>query len=143
MISDARASSDNSASAGSYAPGRPSENVQTLRAESPVSEWSENWLAYTPFDAVMISAADMNALTPGVSGALADYLFAGGNIFVAGKKQLPAAWHTLTQTPSPASPNSISLSSLSANSSGNSAAAISFLPYRCKPQTAHSKASIE
>ena len=99
--SDARASSDNSASAGSYAPGRPSENVQTLRAESPVSGWSENWLAYTPFDAVMISAADVNALTPGVSGALADYLFAGGNIFVAGKEQLPAAWHTLTQTPSP------------------------------------------
>ena len=91
--SAARASSDNSASAPSYAPGASSDMIATLRAESPVTAWSENWLAYTPFDAIVISPADVNVLTPGVSSALTDYLYAGGNIFVAGGNSLPAAWH--------------------------------------------------
>jgi hypothetical protein len=89
---DAVASSDNNASATTYAPGANAEVIATLRAESPVVEWSENWLAYTPFDAIVISPADLNVLPPGVANALTDYLYAGGNIFVAGGRQLPAAW---------------------------------------------------
>lgn len=92
--SDARASSDNSASAPSYMPGGIGADViQSIRAESPVSEWSENWLAYSPFDAVVISAADFGALPPAVLGALGDYLYAGGNVVLLGNAVLPASWH--------------------------------------------------
>jgi hypothetical protein len=92
--SDARASSDNSAAAPRYVPGRVNaDQVESLRAESPVSEWSENWLAYSPFDAVVFNAADIGAMPPAVVGALGDYLSAGGNILLLGKTDLPAAWH--------------------------------------------------
>ena len=92
--SDARASSDNSAAAASYAPGgAPADEVESLRAESPVSEWSENWLAYTPFDAIVLSVGDMGAMSPAVFAALGDYLYAGGNIVLLGQSDLPVAWH--------------------------------------------------
>jgi hypothetical protein len=92
--SDARASSDNSASARSYAPGRVNaDSIESLRAESPVSEWGENWLAYSPFDAVVLNAADMAAMSPAVLAAIGDYLSAGGNVVLSGKTDLPAVWH--------------------------------------------------
>ena len=93
--SAARASSDNSAAAARYTSGRANtDSVESLRAESPVSDWSENWLAYTPFDAVVLNAADMNALPSAVLAALGDYLSAGGNVVLSGKIELPAAWHS-------------------------------------------------
>ena len=92
--SAARASSDNSASAASYgASSGAADAVESLRAESPVSEWSDNWLAYTPFDAVVIGAGDLSAMTPAVFAALGDYLHAGGNLVLLGKGDLPVAWH--------------------------------------------------
>jgi len=92
--SDARASSDNSASASSYAPGSvTADTVQSLRAESPVSEWSENWLAYSPFDAIVINAADFNAMPPAVLSAIGNYVQAGGNVVLLGKSELPESWH--------------------------------------------------
>ena len=92
--SDARASSDNNAAAGRYmGGGSTADSIVSLRAESPVSEWSENWLAYSPFDAVVLNAADLNSMSPAVMGAVGDYLAAGGNVFLFGKTDLPAAWH--------------------------------------------------
>jgi hypothetical protein len=92
--SDARASSDNSASAGRYAPGSVNaDSIESLRAESPVSEWSENWLAYSPFDAVVLNASDLSSMSPAVLGAIGDYLQAGGNVILSGKTDLPSAWH--------------------------------------------------
>ena len=95
----ARASSDDSASASAY--GARGDSVESLRAESPVSEWSENWLAYSPFDAVVLSAADLNSMSPAVLGAVDDYLQAGGMIVLFGKAGLPAAWHSSQKTPLP------------------------------------------
>ena len=91
--SDAHASSDNSASAPAYGAGAAADSVESLRAESPVTEWSENWLAYSPFDAVVLNAADLGSLSPAVLAALGDYLAAGGNVVLSGKTDLPAAWH--------------------------------------------------
>jgi hypothetical protein len=94
FASDASASSDNSASAPSYAPGSSgAESVESLRAESPVTEWSENWLAYSPFDAIILNSADLGSLSPAVLTAIGDYLSAGGNVMLSGKTDLPAAWH--------------------------------------------------
>jgi len=92
---DARASSDNNASAGSYARGRGmnADSVESLRAESPASAWSDNWLAYSPFDAVVLNAADMSSMPPSVLGAIGDYLQAGGNVVLSGRTNLPPAWH--------------------------------------------------
>jgi hypothetical protein len=93
--SAARASSDNSAAAPSYSPGGGgADSIESLRAESPVSEWSENWLAYTPFDAIVLDAADFNSLPPAVLAAVGNYLEAGGNVFIFGGGDFPAAWHS-------------------------------------------------
>ncbi len=91
---EVRASSDNSASAPRYVRGgvNPDE-TESIRAESPVPEWSENWLAYSPFDAVVVNATDVAALPPAVFAALGDYVQAGGNIMLLGKGDLPPAWH--------------------------------------------------
>jgi hypothetical protein len=112
--SAARASSDDhasaaasaSASSGSFAPrfagrfpgrvGAP-ESIQALRSEMAISDWSENWLAYTPFDGIALSAADVAALPPAVASALSSYLFAGGNLFIFGDKatlSLPESWRS-------------------------------------------------
>lgn len=91
--SGARASSDDSASASSYSSGS-SETVESLRAESPAAEWSANWLAYTPFDAVALAASDLNSMPPGVSDALENYLQAGGIIFLFGQGNLPSGWRS-------------------------------------------------
>lgn len=91
--SAARASSDNSASAASYGARANADVVETLRAESPVAEWSENWLAYTPFDVIVLNAADLGSLSAAVRSALGDYVSAGGNVVLSGKTDLPAAWH--------------------------------------------------
>jgi len=97
--SDARASSDNTASAGSYGHSGPgTESVESLRSESPVAEWSENWLAYSPFEAVIFNAADQAAMTPAVFAALGNYIHAGGNVVLLGASELPPAWHAVSST---------------------------------------------
>jgi hypothetical protein len=93
--SGARASSDNGAAAPRFmAGGATTEMVESLRAESPPAEWSGNWLAYSPFDAVVLSAGDLPTLPPAVVAALGDYAQAGGNIVMIGKCELPASWHS-------------------------------------------------
>jgi hypothetical protein len=91
----ARASSDNSWSfTGRFRGGSPAGS-QCLRAESSVPDWSQDWLAYTPFDVVALDQSDLNTIPPGVLDALSDYLQAGGTIVIFGQDQLPAVWHTL------------------------------------------------
>jgi hypothetical protein len=93
--SDAHASSDNSAQSSAYTrAGRPAMDVVgSLRAETAVTDWSETWLAYTPFDAVVLGEADIASMSPGVLNAIGSYLQAGGNIVLFGTSDLPAAWH--------------------------------------------------
>ncbi|MGA2243730.1 MAG: hypothetical protein ABSH48_01925 [Verrucomicrobiota bacterium] len=96
---DARASSDNSASGMRMRPGGSApDEVQCLRAESPVSEWSETWLAYSPFDAIVVNQGDVASMPPAVRAALDDYSQAGGNIVVLGTGELPALWHAAQTT---------------------------------------------
>ena len=98
--SDARASSDNSAQASSYSHGgSQEESTESLRAELPVSAWSENWLAYTPFDAVVLDAADFGSMPSAVLAAIGNYLQAGGNVFVFGPGNLPPAWLSAQKKP--------------------------------------------
>jgi hypothetical protein len=97
---DARASSDNSASAalGSYG-GPGMDTTECLRAETPMSEWSDDWLAYTPFDLVVLNSLELISAPPAVTSALWDYLQAGGNVIVFGKDALPAVWRASVPVP--------------------------------------------
>lgn len=85
----------------SYRGGRPympypgasnPDAVATIRAEVPPPEWSDNWLAYTPFEAIAVDAADLRAMPAPVLAALGSYLAAGGTIFLAGQNVPPAVW---------------------------------------------------
>jgi hypothetical protein len=92
--SDARASSDNSAQASSYLAGRPgADPVESIRAETAITEWSETWLAYSPFDAIVLAGSDIGSMSPAVFDAIDNVLQAGGNIVLFGTSDLPAAWH--------------------------------------------------
>ena len=94
----ARASSENTAAApgmtayGGRFGGDP-DSIQCLRAESALSDWSDNWLAYTPFDAVVLAAGDLTAMPAPVATAIGDYLQAGGVVVILGATSLPAAWN--------------------------------------------------
>lgn len=68
--------------------------TKSLRAEAPLSEWSEDWLAYTPFDAILLDAVDLNSAPPAVIAALGNYLRAGGNVMIFGQDSLPATWRS-------------------------------------------------
>jgi hypothetical protein len=94
--SDARASSDNSAQASAYTAGRPggADSVESLRAETAITEWSETWLAYSPFDAIVLGGADIASMSPAVFDAIGNVLQAGGNIVLFGASDLPSAWHS-------------------------------------------------
>jgi hypothetical protein len=99
FASAARASSDNSAAAGGSARGVAGpDSINTLRAEAPVSEWSAHWLAYSPFDAVVLGAGDLRSMPPAVLAAIGDYLEAGGNVVLTGQADLPASWHASAKT---------------------------------------------
>ncbi|MGH7981503.1 MAG: hypothetical protein ACREE6_19155, partial [Limisphaerales bacterium] len=90
--SGARASSDNSAEASAYGAPRAQNTVESLRSETGIPDWSETWLAYTPFDAIVLAQADLAAMSPGVFGAIGNFLQAGGNVVVFGASDLPSAW---------------------------------------------------
>lgn len=95
--SDARASSDNSAAGPSFS-GRTADTVENLRAEVPASGWSEDWLAYTPFEAVAMASSDLDSMSPTVMDALENYMQAGGTILLFGQNGPPAAWHPLKKS---------------------------------------------
>ncbi|HEY1789385.1 MAG TPA: hypothetical protein VGJ73_14595 [Verrucomicrobiae bacterium] len=92
--SDARASSDNSAQASAYTRGgRSGDPVESLRAETAVTDWSATWLAYSPFDAIVLAGTDLASMSPAVLNAIGNFLQAGGNVVLFGASDLPAAWH--------------------------------------------------
>ncbi|MDD5140801.1 MAG: hypothetical protein PHY43_11140 [Verrucomicrobiales bacterium] len=97
--SDARASSDNSAASSSRGSGL--NSAESLRAEAPVSEWSEDWLAYTPFEIIMLNSMDFSSSPPSVISALRKYMQAGGCMVIFGKDTLPANWRSSSQTSLP------------------------------------------
>src|SRR5262249_10332568 len=78
-------------------PGAPNpETFQMLRAEAPVSEWSDNWLSYSPFDCIVLAAGDVATLPPAIRDAIGRYLWGGGELVVAGSSELPTTWHSKT-----------------------------------------------
>src|SRR5262245_23048743 len=63
-----------------------------LPYDLPLNEWSANWLGYTQFDGVVISAEELRELPSGVRSALWSYLECGGSLLVIGPWEVPTEW---------------------------------------------------
>ncbi len=65
-------------------PGLPPRGFQFVNAET----WSTNWLAYTRYDGIIVTAAELNALPEGIQTALWQYVETGGALLVLGRIDL-------------------------------------------------------
>src|ERR1700722_17706863 len=54
------------------------DSVEGIRAEMAATEWSTDWLAYTPFDVIAVRPGDLASMPPETAAALANYVLAGG-----------------------------------------------------------------
>ncbi len=67
-------------------------------ATVPMEEWSDNWLAYTRFDGVVMTVTDWKEIRdnyPAVYGAVQKYVEAGGMLAILGSDWTPPAEWTL------------------------------------------------
>ena len=66
-----------------------------IRSELELPEWSESWLAYSCYDAVILHARDLSKLSDPLRNALHAYTRAGGALIISGTLQWPFDWeHT-------------------------------------------------
>ncbi len=91
---DARASSTWATRMSSSSSSSTYTGPTVLRSELEASGWSESWLAFTPFDLVVLSRTDLAAMTAAQQGALWSYVEAGGTLAVLGLTELPKAWQS-------------------------------------------------
>lgn len=66
--------------------------TRTGDSELPVTEWSSNWLAYSRYDGVVLTASQLQAMPPAVRQAVLRYVECGGSMLVVGSWQPPASW---------------------------------------------------
>jgi hypothetical protein len=71
--------------------GGSSGDSSVVRAESDVAGWPDQWLAYTPYDMVVVSARDLEAMDADVRAALGQYVQVGGVVTVLGVWEPPHA----------------------------------------------------
>ena len=69
--------------------GRSVDKAVVLRSEVEVGEWSDSWLSYTPFDAVVLHETDLRMMPPAVVQAFWQYVEAGGVAAVLGRITFP------------------------------------------------------
>lgn len=92
--SDARASSTWGTRTGGSSSSSAYQGPTVLRSELEASGWSESWLAFTPFDLVVMSRTDLAAMTAAQQSALWSYVEAGGGLAVLGLMELPKPWQS-------------------------------------------------
>ena len=64
-----------------------------MRAEVPIAEWSSNWLGYSRFDAVVVTASDFRSAPVPVKTALWQYVECGGVlVHLGGRIEVPETW---------------------------------------------------
>ncbi|HNS31633.1 MAG TPA: hypothetical protein PKN36_01500 [bacterium] len=64
--------------------------LSIIRAQSEISGWSEEWLAYTSFDGIILASEELSDMTPEIRQALTSYLECGGSLFIMGDTKWPA-----------------------------------------------------
>jgi hypothetical protein len=73
------------------------EKINNILANTPPEAWSDNWLAYTRYDIIVITGDDVAAMSPDTRNALLRYAECGGILVVSGKFDLPESWLRLRQ----------------------------------------------
>ena len=68
------------------------QDYEIRRSETEVGQWSENWLGYSRYDGILLSAEEMRTMPGDVRSALEKYVECGGSLLVAGNWSAPAAW---------------------------------------------------
>ncbi|MGH9754385.1 MAG: hypothetical protein ACREA2_16525 [Blastocatellia bacterium] len=68
--------------------------VAYLSYKSPISEWSGNWLGYSGFDAVALSAEELREAPDAVRSALWRYAECGGSLLIIGAWEIPRQWRS-------------------------------------------------
>jgi hypothetical protein len=68
------------------------ETFYAARSETPVAEWSTNWLGYSSYDGVVLTAEGMRAMPEPAASALMRYVECGGALLVIGSWQVPQPW---------------------------------------------------
>jgi len=98
FASDARASSTWASRMGGSSSSSAYQGPTVLRSELEATGWSESWLAFTPFDLVVLSRGDLAAMNAAQQNALRSYVETGGGLMVLGLSELPKAWQSGAQT---------------------------------------------
>jgi hypothetical protein len=68
------------------------ENFYGAKSETPVAEWSTNWLGYSSYDGVVLTAEEIRAMPEPAASALMRYVECGGALLVVGSWQVPPPW---------------------------------------------------
>ena len=68
--------------------------VAYLSYKSPTSEWSGNWVGYSGFDAVAITAAELREAPDAVRSALWRFAECGGSLLIIGAWEIPPQWRS-------------------------------------------------
>jgi hypothetical protein len=68
--------------------------VAYLAYKSPISEWSGNWLGYSGFDAVALTAEELRVAPDAVRSALWRYAECGGSLLIIGAWEIPQPWRS-------------------------------------------------
>ncbi len=72
-------------------------NYHICRTDLPPQEWSENELAYSGFDGIVMKRPDLESMPPNVLAALQHYVETGGTLSVLGGGTCPFAGKTVQQ----------------------------------------------
>lgn len=68
------------------------EEAEVENSDLPVSQWATSWLAYSRYDAVVVSGDDFTAMPPAVREAVMRYIACGGNLLIAGRIDVSKHW---------------------------------------------------
>lgn len=64
-----------------------------IRSDNPVAGWSPNWLGYSRYDGLVVTADDFRAMPGEVRTAVEQYIECGGSLLILGSNApLPANW---------------------------------------------------
>ncbi|MGH9767142.1 MAG: hypothetical protein ACREAB_06865, partial [Blastocatellia bacterium] len=69
-------------------------DVAYLAYKAPMPEWSANWVGYSGFDGVILTADELRAAPEAVRSALWRYVECGGSLLVIGEWEIPKQWQS-------------------------------------------------
>lgn len=72
-------------------------NYTIQRTDLPAQGWSDNWLAYSSFDGVVLQQSDLDVMPANVLAALQQYVECGGILTVLGGTTCPFSGNTVQQ----------------------------------------------